>query len=284
MGKNKLYLGMLAGIIGAMMFCSTVVAGTASEFVGTWTDGNTWTEFTDLGSAGHDEDGDSPDGGQNYDHEDFFYIYDSSAKTLSLGIQSGFDLSDGSQRGWKLGDLALSFDTDGADVNTGIGYEHAVDFGHYTENDSGTPIDADNNGDGYDVAGLYENVDWDNDTAQTYHDGDELAAPFAMDEGDIVDGAVSFMDTGYDAGEDSWWSIVTFDVTDLLLPDGTLNVYAHISMECGNDVMNGNFNIPGGPSEIPVPEPSTVALLGIGLAGLAGATARRRMRKKKEEQ
>ena len=51
-----------------------VGAGTVSEFVGTWTDGNTWTEFTDLGSAGHDEDGDSPDGGQNYDHEDFFYI------------------------------------------------------------------------------------------------------------------------------------------------------------------------------------------------------------------
>ena len=32
---------------------------------------------------------------------------------------------------------------------------------------------------------MYENVVWDNDTAQTYHDGDELAAPFAMDEGDM---------------------------------------------------------------------------------------------------
>ena len=49
-------------------------------------------------------------------------------------------------------------------------------------------------------------------------------------------------------------------------------------MSCGNDVMNGN-----GHTAPVIPEPSTIALLGVGLAGLAGGAARRRMKKKKEE-
>ncbi|MCP4265213.1 MAG: PEP-CTERM sorting domain-containing protein [Candidatus Brocadiaceae bacterium] len=108
-----------------------------------------------------------------------------------------------------------------------------------------------------------------------------------MDGGSIVANGLS-TDNGNETvdGETSYYRVAEFDVSSLLNPDGSLAVDAHITMSCGNDVMTGNFEIPGSPpppAAAGVPEPSTIALLGVGLAGLAGGAARRRMKKKKEE-
>ncbi len=271
---NKKIVGMFAGIIVVMMFCATVGATPLPAVF----DGS-WTEFTDIGAMGHVEDQDGAYGGQPYDHEHLFYKYNYATKVLSIGIQSGFDLVTGAQTDsygigtWHLGDLALSFDGS-VDLINGTGFEHAVDFGLYTENYSGAMVDA-GTGTGIDAAGLYKDVVWNSDLQNDFHLGD-TAAPFAMDDGSIA-GALSqnVSGSGMVDGRLSYYRYVTFDVTDLVGPDEDLMISAHLTMECGNDVMNGDV--------IVNPEPSTIALLGIGLAGVAGGAVRRRMKSKKEE-
>ncbi len=280
--RNKSIIGVLAGIVVMMMFCSSVWATPASFFSG-------WTQF-----ANDDEDG--ADGGQPYDHEHMFWK--KSGNNLSIGVQSGFNLSTGKTGSYYLGDLALSFDNNTAGSG-GSGYEYAYDFGLETKdyhlNNRGRrrdeTVDANtygfhNDDNGIDTAGLYDVSLWNNHVRQTLHNGDSTA-PYAMDGGSIVANALS-TDNGNETvdGETSYYRVAEFDVSSLLNPDGSLAVDAHITMSCGNDVMNGSFEIPGpgGPQPAAgVPEPSTVALLGIGLVGLAGGAARRRMKKKKEE-
>ncbi len=282
----KGYLGVLAGIIVVMVCCSMASATPASVFTG-------WQEFAD------DRD-DSPSGGQAYDHEYFFYNYDESTKKLSIGVQSGFDMVNGAVNNLYLGDLGLSFDNDTQFVDDAdTGYEYAYDFGLLTKDyhrDSGSfageNVDADTDGlhgggDGEDSAGLYEVATWNNHTRRTFHthrtpdtSDDDRVAPFAMDGG--VNVAAALSNISGDEG-DSYYRIAEFSVASLLNDDGSLRVDAHIAMSCGNDVMNGGFNIPGSPPGAPIPEPSTVALLGVGLAGLAGGAARRKLKKKKED-
>ncbi len=91
-----------------------------------------------------------------------------------------------------------------------------------------------------------------------------------MESGTLVSG---LQENDYVVGNGgaSSFRFVSFDITTLglSLVDG-LSVDAHWTMSCGNDTVNGNFDV------APVPEPATMLLFGTGLVGLAG-----RLRRKK---
>ncbi len=70
----------------------------------------------------------------------------------------------------------------------------------------------------------------------------------------------------------SYYRQVSFDISDFRQGDGSLWVNAHWVMSCGIDAINGSIH--------ELAEPDTIALLGIGLVGLAGVVARRRLKKK----
>ncbi len=61
------------------------------------------------------------------------------------------------------------------------------------------------------------------------------------------------------------------DLTGTSLLNGS-EIALHWGATCGNDTIEGSY-------KTPVPEPGTIALLGIGLAGLAGVGVRRRLKK-----
>ncbi len=249
----------------ALILAGSIGMGTASATpLGIWgTEG--FTQFAN--DEGHTS---GPGvGGQPFDAEYFYYKQEGN--TLSIGLQTGFDVLDGHQiyssDDYYAGDLALSFD--GA-VATGSGagstYEYGIDFGLITRGFSGVdygPTDTNTTGfvdmgtgNGQDSAGLYSvsASDWSNDIIGAHHASD----PFAMQGGTLVAGL-----SRNDAAQvgDSFYRIVSFDLTALGL-SGDLEVDAHWTMSCGNDYINGDF------STTAVPEPTTLPLLGLGLLGL----------------
>ena len=69
-----------------------------------------------------------------------------------------------------------------------------------------------------------------------------------------------------------------FDVSWLIdkTAGGSDDVYFHFTEECGNDAMMGRVAISGTNTFIPVPEPASIGLLGLGILGLMGTRMRRK--------
>ena len=242
-----------------------------------------WGQFADA-----DSDIPSGQGGQRFDTEYLFYKYNKDDKTLSLGLQTGFDIKDGQYGNYYAGDIALSFDgsTSGA---KGAGFEYAVDFGlmtkdYYDLNKVSAAQDSSGNDTGIDVdGGLYEVSLWNDDILH------EEASPFAMDDG-VIKSALTTNDYGYgytdrvdnttsysNIYDKSYYRIVTFSLDGIVDLSKDFTVDAHWTMSCGNDQINGGFNIAGNQGGgNPVPEPSALALMAIGSISLGLSGYRRR--------
>jgi hypothetical protein len=234
-------------------------------------------------------------GGQAYDAEYLYYKYDNQNERLSIGLQSGFNLNTGRVNDYYTGDLALSFDADNSN------YEYAIDFGLTSKNKYLQPINDGTNSTGVDAAGLYKVVSWNNDIL--YND----SAPWAMDEGELKqaiywDNSAAWGDNWYSDKSDidtngwdnaygrgfsdgnnntyttdgSYFRVVTFDLSYIENLSQNFTVDAHWTMSCGNDEINGDFDInrPGN-----VPEPSVLSLVLIGGISV-GFLANRKRRKK----
>ncbi len=266
--KKMLTVVCSLGIVGLCSF------GAQAGLISSVFDG--FTQFQDNGSAEDikNQTGSSAFtsvdpgvGGQMFDAE--YLLYKQEGKMLSLGLQTGFDLSDGeqsassySQTGYFAGDLALSFD---GTASTGVGnsstFEFAVDFDF--ENSGTDPA-------------LYKDVTWSADTAIHFKESN----PYRMVSGTLVPGlAGSFGDNGANGATAGWdlsyYRIVTIDLSTLGIADWAdgLTLDAHWTMSCGNDAIDGSF------TTAPVPEPATMLLFGTGLIGLAGVARKRKMKK-----
>jgi len=215
-----------------------------------------WTQFSDdegVAANGYVNPG---WGGQDFDAE--YLYFRKTGTTLHLGIQTGFDLNDGhvraGTRDYYAGDLALSFDGDSSN------YEFAIDFGLLTKsffasgtrNYNPTEINADNDNDGVDSAGVYLVSEWNNDI---YFDSE--SAPFAMDGGSLV---ASLLTNRVGKSGDSYYRTVSFDLSGLINNTDQLSLDTHWTMSCGNDAIDGHVELP---------EPGSLMLLVIGLFALA---------------
>ena len=218
-----------------------------------WAD-NGYTQFAD--DEGVEANGfvDPGWGGQDFDAEYLYFKLEGT--TLSIGLQTGFDIEDGhvshGGRDYYAGDLALSFDG-AVDSGAGAGtsYEFGIDFGLYTEGYTSGAVDT-GSGNGIDDAGLYSVNGWNNDVY--FHESD----PYAIDEGTKISDLLT-NSAAYNSDQDAYYRTVSFDISTLALgSDWVLD--AHWTMSCGNDAIDGHLSS--------VPEPAGLSLLGLGLLGL----------------
>lgn len=242
------------------LICLVLQSAATAELIA----GETWTGWTII--SNEDDVIDFGGGGQTFDAEYLLYKYDANSGSLSIGLQTGFDISSGYQphngKNYWAGDIALSFDADSS------AYEFAIDFGlqncGFSQRNNSSCGTADQQGLN-DAAGIYQSVNWNNDI----HPNHLVSSPFAMETGSLlIDLATgnNMAGSATAGGEMSFYRQITFDLAELNI--GQVTAFdAHWTMSSGNDAINGSASI----SQVPIPAAGylfTSALLGLGLTRL----------------
>lgn len=213
-----------------------------------------------------DEEGPTPGGGgQRYDIEQIFYAFedaDLNALTggvLHIGLVTGFP-----PQGWPLddffaGDMFVDFG------NTGD-YSVAIATSTSTVGDE-VPggVDADYLGNNYFNDGT---ANWTTRAPRLFSFSD----PWRVERNPAIENSFTSNVAWGQVGVHYFLEIsldIDAAIEEVLTnPDGGVGL--HWTMECGNDVINVRDNLPLVPGPlVPIPEPSTFALMGIGMAGMA---------------
>lgn len=213
-----------------------------------------------------DEEGPTPGvGGQRYDIEQIFYIFedaDLNATTggvLHIGLVTGFPPQGRPLDDLFAGDMFVDFG------NTGD-YSLAVATSTSTVS-AEVPggVDADYLGNNYFNDGT---ANWVTRAPRDFSFSD----PWRVERNAAIENAF-VTDVAWGQVGVRYFLEVSVDIDAILEdvltnPDGGVGL--HWTMECGNDAINVRDNQPLVPGpQLPIPEPSTFALMGIGMAGMA---------------
>lgn len=252
-------------IDGDLTDWGVTLPGTADAAVGAWAAG--------LGIAsGYDDGQVGPGaGGQNYDIE--MYYATISGNYLYFALVTGFE------QGGENGD-ALQSHYDGGDIffnfGGGAGYDAAVRITDAASNGS-TGIGNLYQGDFSPSGNSFLNT---LDVAHAAHEN--ASNPWRVDDAEVGNLGVQHVgqvDLAYanGAAANGDHNVFEFriDLTLLGLTGAEVasqGFNVHWTQECGNDVFD--WSVPGG--LIVVPEPASMTLLGLGLAGVALRSRRRR--------
>ena len=257
-------------VLGAAL--TTVSSAGAITTDGSWSDWfsyagntnlNTWNEnaVTILNAnirTLNDEEGPTPGGGgQKYDNEQIFYYYDdldpnsSTGGTFHIGLVTGFPPQGIPADNLYAGDMFI-------DVGNTGGYTHAINL-------STRAADAARFGQMWGNSGA---PNWGTVSTTIFAANN----PYRVDESSAgainVTGSYSPQVSVGQFGVHYFYEIA-FNVDgateDVLTDPNNGGIGLHWTMQCGNDVINVRDDSPF----VPVPEPSTLALLGMGMVGAA---------------
>jgi len=205
----------------------------------------------------NDEEGPTPGGGgQDYDIEQIFYYYDDAdpnnvtGGSFHVGLVTGYDPA--GVNGLQAGDLFFDFgNTGGNSMAVAVGTDEPLRFGNAWIN-TGAP----------NWTELPVNAPF-----------TPASDPYRVDESQPGAVLVGGVDVAWGLSGRHWFMEVSLDVDAALeevLTNDSGGMGLHWTMECGND----NIDVRDDTPFVPVPEPATVVLLGMGLLGVALRTHR----------
>jgi len=256
-----MWLGILAMMVMAGTASAFSVDGDYSDwftgYSGTLSD-NDWVQggytLTDTRIREFpDEEGPNPGyGGQDYDIEDVFYVYVDadgnavSGGTLYIGLVTGFPPDGQPGDGYYAGDLFLGLGGSGdLTVAVGVGTDAATSTGRFEQ--------------AWAINGVSDYTNTSPYTSSSpYRASGTATNVTGTVNPDVAWGTYGvhyFMET----------SIAVDAAGELLLTDTGGGLRVHWTMGCGNDVTDFTDDTP----LVPVPEPTTIVLLGMGVLGVA---------------